>query len=129
MRTYLQSQAMAKSLRESMAARDIALSDGECLEIVARQLGFGNWNILAAKIEIDTREPEARPTPGAVELNQVLPVLAGWVGLSISTAGISHAELMIFGALIVWFLIVEPHGLARLWATGKQKLRLWPFPH
>ncbi|MEJ8838622.1 branched-chain amino acid ABC transporter permease [Ramlibacter sp. AN1133] len=64
-----------------------------------------------------------------IALNQVLPVLAGWVGLSISTAGISHAELIIFGALIVWFLIVEPHGLARLWSTGKQKLRLWPFPH
>jgi len=64
-----------------------------------------------------------------IALNQLLPVLADWVGLSISTAGISHAELMIFGALIVWFLIVEPHGLARLWSTGKQKLRLWPFPH
>jgi branched-chain amino acid transport system permease protein len=64
-----------------------------------------------------------------ITLNQVLPVLADWVGISISTAGISHAELIIFGALIVWFLIVEPHGLARLWATGKQKLRLWPFPH
>jgi branched-chain amino acid transport system permease protein len=49
--------------------------------------------------------------------------------VTISTAGLSHAELMIFGALIVWFLIVEPHGLARLWSTGKQKLRLWPFPH
>ena len=34
-------------------------------------------------------------------------------------------ELMIFGALIVFFLIVEPHGLARLWSTGKEKLRLW----
>ena len=62
-------------------------------------------------------------------LNQFLPVLASLVGLSISTVGIAHAELMIFGALIVWFLIVEPHGLARLWSTGKQKLRLWPFPH
>jgi branched-chain amino acid transport system permease protein len=62
-------------------------------------------------------------------LNQFLPWLATLLGASISTAGISHAELMIFGALIVWFLIVEPHGLARLWATGKQKLRLWPFPH
>ena len=62
-------------------------------------------------------------------LNQFLPVLADWVGITISTAGVSHAELMIFGALIVWFLIVEPHGLARLWSTGKQKLRLWPFPH
>jgi hypothetical protein len=41
---------------------------------------------------------------------------------------VSHAELMIFGALIVWFLIVEPHGLAKLWSTGKQKLRLWPSP-
>ena len=34
---------------------------------------------------------------------------------------------MIFGALIVFFLIVEPHGLARLWSIGKEKLRLWPF--
>ena len=41
----------------------------------------------------------------------------------------AHAELMIFGALIVWFLIVEPHGLARLWSVGKEKMRLWPFPH
>ncbi|HSV84252.1 MAG TPA: branched-chain amino acid ABC transporter permease [Ramlibacter sp.] len=64
-----------------------------------------------------------------IALNQFLPVLADSVGLQITTAGISHAELMIFGALIVWFLIVEPHGLARLWSTGKQKLRLWPFPH
>ena len=62
-------------------------------------------------------------------LNQVLPELAGLIGVEISTAGLSHAEFMIFGALIVWFLIVEPHGLARLWATAKQKLRLWPFPH
>jgi branched-chain amino acid transport system permease protein len=64
-----------------------------------------------------------------IVLNQALPVIAGWFGMEISTAGISHAELMIFGGLIVWFLIVEPHGLARLWSTAKQKLQLWPFPH
>ncbi|MEY4883019.1 MAG: hypothetical protein RIS34_873 [Pseudomonadota bacterium] len=64
-----------------------------------------------------------------IALNQFLPVLGGLFGVDISTAGISHAELIIFGALIVWFLIVEPHGLARLWAIAKQKLRLWPFPH
>ena len=62
-------------------------------------------------------------------LNQFLPAFLGVFGIEISTAGVSHAELMIFGALIVWFLIVEPHGLAKLWSTGKQKLRLWPFPH
>ena len=64
-----------------------------------------------------------------IALNIFLPALFSLVGIEISTAGISHAELMIFGGLIVWFLIVEPHGLARLWSIGKQKLRLWPFPH
>ncbi|MEN9375334.1 MAG: hypothetical protein RL710_491, partial [Pseudomonadota bacterium] len=64
-----------------------------------------------------------------IVLNQLLPWVGSLVGVQISTAGISHAEQIIFGALIVWFLIVEPHGLAKLWSTGKQKLRLWPFPH
>ena len=49
--------------------------------------------------------------------------------LPVSTAMSSHLTSMVFGALIVFFLIVEPHGLARLWATAKEKLRLWPFPH
>ncbi len=62
-------------------------------------------------------------------LNQFLPLLGDLVGVSISTAGISHTEIMVFGALIIWFLIVEPHGLAKLWSVAKQKLRLWPFPH
>ncbi len=64
-----------------------------------------------------------------IALNQFLPAFVGLFGLTISTAAIVHAEFMIFGALIVWFLIVEPHGLAKLWSTAKQKLRLWPFPH
>ena len=64
-----------------------------------------------------------------IALNQFLPLFLGLFGIEISTAGIAHAELMIFGGLIVWFLIVEPHGLAKLWSIGKQKLRLWPFPH
>jgi branched-chain amino acid transport system permease protein len=51
------------------------------------------------------------------------------VGWKISTATVSHFEAMIFGALIVFFLVVEPHGLARLWSIAKEKLRLWPFPH
>jgi branched-chain amino acid transport system permease protein len=53
----------------------------------------------------------------------------GWFGIGLSTATISHIEFMLFGTLIVFFLIVEPHGLARLWAIAKEKLRLWPFPY
>lgn len=62
-------------------------------------------------------------------LNQALPWVGSLVGATVSTAMISHAEYMIFGGLIVWFLIAEPHGLAKLWSIGKQKIRLWPFPH
>jgi branched-chain amino acid transport system permease protein len=64
-----------------------------------------------------------------IALNRLLPVFGELIGVEISTAGISHAELIIFGGLIVFFLIKEPHGIARLWSTGKEKLRLWPFPH
>ncbi len=51
------------------------------------------------------------------------------IGLDMSTAAIAHTEFMVFGALIVFFLIVEPHGLARLWQIAKEKLRIWPFPY
>ncbi len=64
-----------------------------------------------------------------VVLPLLLNQLPGWLGFEVSTAFISHLEFMIFGSLIVFFLIAEPHGLARLWAIGKEKLRLWPFPH
>ena len=51
------------------------------------------------------------------------------IGLSLPVALLKQIELMIFGALIVLFLIMEPHGLARLWQITKEKLRLWPFPY
>jgi branched-chain amino acid transport system permease protein len=47
----------------------------------------------------------------------------------IASSVASNLELMVFGGLIIFFLIVEPHGLARLWQIAKEKLRLWPFPH
>jgi branched-chain amino acid transport system permease protein len=56
-----------------------------------------------------------------------LSFIVHYTGLSNEVT--SNLELMIFGALIIFFLIVEPHGLARLWQIGKEKLRLWPFPH
>jgi branched-chain amino acid transport system permease protein len=42
---------------------------------------------------------------------------------------LSNIEAIIFGGLIVFFLIVEPYGMARLWHTIKDKMRLWPFPY
>jgi branched-chain amino acid transport system permease protein len=58
-----------------------------------------------------------------------LDALPAAMGVPIDTALASHLTSMVFGALIVFFPIVEPHGIARLWATAREKLRLWPFPH
>jgi len=58
-----------------------------------------------------------------------LPAIAGLLHLPFDSATVSHIQLMVFGALIMFFLVVEPHGLARLWQIAKEKLRLWPFPH
>lgn len=51
------------------------------------------------------------------------------IGLGLPVALQKQVELMVFGGLILFFLIVEPNGLARLWQITKEKLRLWPFPH
>jgi len=59
-----------------------------------------------------------------------LNVSSHWLfGATVDLQVVSQMESIVFGALIVFFLIVEPHGLARLWQIGKEKLRLWPFPH
>ena len=54
-------------------------------------------------------------------------VMVGHLGWSTDLA--AHIEIMTVGALIIFFLIVEPHGLAQLWRLTKEKLRLWPFPY
>jgi branched-chain amino acid transport system permease protein len=62
-------------------------------------------------------------------LNTVAGPLEQTLGIALPPGLMSNLELIIFGALIIFFLIVEPHGLARLWQIAKEKLRLWPFPH
>ncbi len=51
------------------------------------------------------------------------------LGVDISAATVEHFNFMIVGGLIIFFLIVEPNGIARLWQIGKEKLRRWPFPY
>ncbi len=63
----------------------------------------------------------------------VLPILLDQVphaiGIPVSVETVSLLVFIVTGALICWLLIVEPHGFARLWSTGKEKLRLWPYPY
>lgn len=61
------------------------------------------------------------------------PILTSIIGHSIF-AGIvtqrilSTMEVLIFGAVIIFFIIVEPLGFARMWQIFKGKLQVWPFP-
>ncbi len=62
----------------------------------------------------------------------LLPVALKVVGVDMfgfPTDIVAHFQFVIVGALIIIFLIMEPHGLAQLWCLAKEKLRLWPFPH
>ena len=63
----------------------------------------------------------------------ILPIairfLPATFGVDIGAATVEHIANVVIGALIIFFLIVEPAGLARLWQIGKEKLRTWPFPY
>ncbi|MFT5650879.1 MAG: branched-chain amino acid transport system permease protein [Yoonia sp.] len=62
----------------------------------------------------------------------LLPVALKVIGVDLlgwPTDMVAHLQLVIIGALIMFFLIKEPHGLAQFWRLAKEKLRLWPFPY
>jgi branched-chain amino acid transport system permease protein len=63
----------------------------------------------------------------------ILPILLravpGALGVRIGGELIEQLSFMIIGALIILVLIVEPHGMARLWQIAKQRMRTWPFPY
>ena len=64
-----------------------------------------------------------------VGLPVVLSTVPEAIGLDIKSSTVEHLNIMMIGSLIIFFLIIEPHGLARLWALIREKLIIWPFPH
>jgi ATP-dependent Lon protease len=77
MRDFRDAKAMAQTLRDTLKARSVSLTHSESLEIVAKTLGFHDWNVLAAAIE--TSNPASMPAskaPAATPDNAVLPMIA-----------------------------------------------------
>jgi branched-chain amino acid transport system permease protein len=67
-----------------------------------------------------------------------LPIVIRWTmesfgGLFFSPAElpgtISSLRLIVFGALIILFLVMEPEGLNRLWRNIRNYFRVWPFSY
>ena len=57
MRDYRDAKAMAQALRDNLKNKNVTLSVAESLEIVSKQFGFDNWNILAAKVADAAKRP------------------------------------------------------------------------
>jgi uncharacterized glyoxalase superfamily protein PhnB len=74
MRTFTDAKAMARALRTALDDKQIALSHSECLEIVAKQFGAENWNVLAAKIDAEQGGASASSTDG-IRFAEAIPIL------------------------------------------------------
>jgi branched-chain amino acid transport system permease protein len=68
----------------------------------------------------------------------MLPIVIRWVVEGFGSyfftaselAGVSSsARLIVFGSLIIFFLVVEPEGLNRLWRNIRNYFRFWPFSY
>ena len=75
MHTFMDAKLMAKLLRQALAEREVEISHSESLEIVSRQFGLANWNILSARIE------------AMDQLLKPLPMPSGWQDGSVNRDG------------------------------------------
>ena len=72
MRTFTDAKAMARALREALTEKNATITHAECLEIVARQFGAANWNVLAAQIEA---AEGAKRAGGEARFSDAIPIL------------------------------------------------------
>jgi len=62
-------------------------------------------------------------------LNHALAALSRQYGGLIGNDLLTHAPLILYGALIVGFLLFEPLGLAKIYDNLRKSLLVWPFRH
>jgi uncharacterized protein len=77
MRDYRDAKAMAQTLREVFKQKSVSLTHGESLELIAKILGFHDWNVLSARIQSERARVLVEPAfPPGVKL-PVVPLPAG----------------------------------------------------
>ncbi|HEX8582477.1 MAG TPA: branched-chain amino acid ABC transporter permease [Acidimicrobiales bacterium] len=64
-----------------------------------------------------------------VSRSQDLPFVSGDAGGAEGVIAVASLNRMIFGALIIVFLIFEPRGLAAIWLRAKAYFKTWPFSY
>ena len=68
-------KAMARALRNALGDKQVTLSHSECLEIVAKQLGAENWNVLAARIEAEHGAKDRVSAKDGIRFSDAIPIL------------------------------------------------------
>jgi len=63
MHSFMDAKLMAKLLRQALAERSIEITHSDSLELVSRQFGMANWNMLSARIDRSS-SPEGTPPNG-----------------------------------------------------------------
>jgi uncharacterized glyoxalase superfamily protein PhnB len=78
MRNFRHAKAMAKSLREGLSEKGVGLTHSECLELIAKEFGFADWNALSAAIDAgeqgagsSAEQSDASP----VQFKRVIPII------------------------------------------------------
>jgi hypothetical protein len=61
MRDFRDAKAMAQTLRDAFNAKAVSLTHSESLELIAKILGFHDWNVLSAKIQAESQFSVSEP--------------------------------------------------------------------
>jgi ATP-dependent Lon protease len=89
MRDFRDAKAMAQTLREALNAKSISIPHSESQELIAKILGFRDWNVLAARIQAS--QPAATGSGTSVPA-AVLPAISAGAGIPV----IAMRDLVLF---------------------------------
>ena len=101
MRDFRDAKAMAQTLREALTAKSVSLTHSESLELVAKVLGFRDWNVLSARIQSEPQAPDTNPLASDTNLGMAI-----WPAATPAPAGaalpvVPLRDIVLFPQMIV----------------------------
>jgi ATP-dependent Lon protease len=112
MRDFRDAKAMAQTLREALTAKSVSLTHSESLELVAKVLGFRDWNVLSARIQSEPLPPDTNPLAPDANLDTAI-----WVAATPAPSGTALPVVPLRD------VVLFPHMIAPIYAgraTTKQ---------
>jgi hypothetical protein len=105
MRDYRDAKAMAQTLRDALKQKSVSITHSESLELIAKILGFHDWNVLSATIQ-----SAQNPTPIRITTADDRPPVPLPEGTDLAVVPIRD-------------IVLFPHMIAPLF-VGREKTRV-----